>query len=104
MKRGKTVFPGVDGILKRGKIDFPPFEAAVKGGKTAFPKLTGPRGEGKPFSRVSRERESVGKRFSLRSPARAGQVGLHSYILVSLAFAAGTAATFMWWRSADQAR
>jgi ABC-2 type transport system permease protein len=35
---------------------------------------------------------------------RAEQVGLHSYILVSLAFFAGLAATFVWWQSADQAR
>jgi len=35
---------------------------------------------------------------------RAEQVGMHSYVLVLLAFIAGLAATFAWWRSADQAR
>lgn len=35
---------------------------------------------------------------------RAEQIGMHSYILVLLAFIAGLAATFAWWRSADQAR
>lgn len=32
------------------------------------------------------------------------QIGMHSYILVLLAFIAGLAATFAWWWSADQAR
>jgi ABC-2 type transport system permease protein len=35
---------------------------------------------------------------------RAGQIGLHSTIVVLLAFIAGVTATFAWWRSADQAR
>lgn len=35
---------------------------------------------------------------------RAEQVGVHSYLLVALAGAAGTAATFVWWQRADQAR
>jgi len=35
---------------------------------------------------------------------RAEQVGMHSYIVVLVAFITGTAATFAWWRSADQAR
>jgi ABC-2 type transport system permease protein len=35
---------------------------------------------------------------------RAEQIGMHSYILVGLAFIAGIAATFAWWQSADQAR
>jgi ABC-2 type transport system permease protein len=34
----------------------------------------------------------------------AEQVGVHSYVLVFLAFVAGLAATFAWWLSADQAR
>ena len=34
----------------------------------------------------------------------ADQVGLHSYLVVLLAFFVGVAATFAWWRSADQAR
>jgi len=34
---------------------------------------------------------------------RAEQVGLHSFVLVLLAFIAGIVATFAWWRSADQA-
>ena len=35
---------------------------------------------------------------------RAGQLGLHSYVGILLAFIAGVTATFAWWRSADQAR
>jgi len=35
---------------------------------------------------------------------RAEQVGLHSYLVVLLVFIAGIAATFAWWRGADQAR
>ncbi len=35
---------------------------------------------------------------------RAEQIGMHSYVLVWLAFIAGVAATFVWWQSADQAR
>jgi ABC-2 type transport system permease protein len=31
-------------------------------------------------------------------------IGMHSYVLVLLAFIAGAAATFVWWRSADQTR
>ncbi|MBA7665008.1 hypothetical protein ES703_73074 [subsurface metagenome] len=34
----------------------------------------------------------------------AEQIGIHSYIAVLLTFIAGIAATFAWWRSADQAR
>jgi ABC-2 type transport system permease protein len=34
----------------------------------------------------------------------AGPVGIHSYLLVFVAFIVGLAATFAWWRSADQAR
>jgi ABC-2 type transport system permease protein len=40
---------------------------------------------------------------SLSGPG-AERVELHSYVVVSLAFIAGIAATFAWWRSADQAR
>ena len=35
---------------------------------------------------------------------RAGQLGAHSYLLVLLAGVAGLAATFWWWRNADQTR
>ena len=35
---------------------------------------------------------------------RAEQIGLHSYISIPLAFVIGLAATFIWWRSADQTR
>ena len=37
-------------------------------------------------------------------PQGAEQVGLHSYILLLLAFVAGVDATVAWWRGADQAR
>lgn len=47
---------------------------------------------------------SVPALFSGMAGPHAKQLGLHSYILVLLAFIAGIAATFMWWRSADQAR
>ncbi len=36
--------------------------------------------------------------------SRADVVGLHSYIIVAIAFLAGLAATFAWWQSADQTR
>ncbi len=42
--------------------------------------------------------------FSVVYGQRAGQIGIHSYILVLLTFIAGIAATFAWWRSADQTR
>jgi ABC-2 type transport system permease protein len=35
---------------------------------------------------------------------KAAAVGRHSYLLVLLTFFAGLAATFIWWRSADQSR
>jgi ABC-2 type transport system permease protein len=35
---------------------------------------------------------------------RAGQLGLHSYLGVLLAFSAGLAATFAWWLNADQSQ
>lgn len=42
--------------------------------------------------------------FSVVYGQRAEQIGIHSYVLVLLTFIAGIAATFAWWRSADQAR
>ncbi len=36
--------------------------------------------------------------------SHADQVGLHSYLVVLLAFFVGAAATFAWWQSADQTR
>jgi ABC-2 type transport system permease protein len=42
--------------------------------------------------------------FSVVYGQRAEQIGLHSYVLVLLTFIAGIAATFAWWRSADQSR
>lgn len=35
---------------------------------------------------------------------RSGVLGLHSYLVVLLVFVAGLVATFVWWRSADQAK
>src|SRR5687767_14407140 len=35
---------------------------------------------------------------------RSEQLGIHSYVLVTLAGVAGLAATFYWWRNADQTR
>lgn len=34
----------------------------------------------------------------------ADQIGLHSYLMALLVFAAGTAATYLWWTSVDQTR
>ncbi len=42
--------------------------------------------------------------FSIMYGQRAGSVGMHSFVLVLLTFIAGLAATYAWWRSADQAR
>jgi len=42
--------------------------------------------------------------FSAVYGQRAEQIGIHSYILVLLTFIIGIAATFAWWRSADQTR
>ena len=42
--------------------------------------------------------------FSVVYGQRAEGIGIHSYVLVSLAFIAGIVATFTWWRSADQSR
>lgn len=47
---------------------------------------------------------SVPALFSGMAGPRAGDLGLHSYVSVSVAFAVGLAATFAWWRSADQVR
>lgn len=47
---------------------------------------------------------SVPALFSGMAGPRAADLGLHSYMSVSLAFAVGLAATFAWWRSADQVR
>lgn len=47
---------------------------------------------------------SVPALFSGMAGPNAEQLGLHSYVLVLLAFVGGISATFMWWRSADQAR
>jgi len=42
--------------------------------------------------------------FSVVYGQRAEQIGIHSYVLVLLTCIAGIAATFAWWRSADQTR
>jgi ABC-2 type transport system permease protein len=42
--------------------------------------------------------------FSVMYGQRAEQIGLHSYMVVLLAFFVGVGATVAWWRSADQAR
>jgi ABC-2 type transport system permease protein len=42
--------------------------------------------------------------FSVVYGQRAQPIGIHSYTLVLLTFIAGIAATFAWWRSADQTR
>lgn len=47
---------------------------------------------------------SVPALFSGMAGSPAEQLGMHSYILVLLAFVFGTLATFVWWRSADQTR
>jgi ABC-2 type transport system permease protein len=47
---------------------------------------------------------SVPALFSGMAGPRTADLGLHSYASVSLAFAVGLAATFAWWRSADQVR
>jgi ABC-2 type transport system permease protein len=47
---------------------------------------------------------SVPGLFSSLSGPRAEPIEMHSYIIVLLTFIAGIAATFAWWRSADQAR
>ena len=47
---------------------------------------------------------SVPALFSGAAGPRAELVGMHSYVIVILASLAGLAATFYWWRSADQTR
>ncbi|MBN1888528.1 MAG: ABC transporter permease [Thermoflexales bacterium] len=42
--------------------------------------------------------------FSVVYGSRAEPVGMHSFMMVGLVFIAGLAATYAWWRSADQAR
>ncbi len=42
--------------------------------------------------------------FSGAAGPRADQLGVHSYLLVTVALLIGTAATFLWWQRADQAR
>jgi ABC-2 type transport system permease protein len=37
-------------------------------------------------------------------PSGIEQIGMHSYVMVSLAFLVGAAATFTWWQCADQTR
>jgi ABC-2 type transport system permease protein len=47
---------------------------------------------------------SVPALFSGAAGPRAGLMGTHSYVIVSLASLIGIAATFYWWRSADHTR
>jgi ABC-2 type transport system permease protein len=47
---------------------------------------------------------SVPALFSGAAGPRAGLLGMHSYIIVFLASILGIAATFYWWRSADQTK
>ena len=47
---------------------------------------------------------SVPALFSGMAGPRAGDLGVHSYLAISLAFLAGLIATFSWWRNADQAK
>ncbi len=42
--------------------------------------------------------------FSGAVGPRAEQLGVHSYVIVLLASMSGIAATFYWWRNADQAK
>ena len=42
--------------------------------------------------------------FSVMYGQRAEQIGMHSYMVVLLAFFVGVAGTVAWWRSADQSR
>ena len=46
----------------------------------------------------------VSMMFSVMYGQRAEGVGLHSYLLVALTCLVGLAATFAWWRSADQSK
>ena len=47
---------------------------------------------------------SVPALFSGAVGPRAEQIGIHSYVIVLLASISGLAATFYWWRNADQAK
>lgn len=47
---------------------------------------------------------SVPALFSGMAGSPTDQLGMHSYVLVLLAFIVGTSSTFAWWRSADQTR
>jgi ABC-2 type transport system permease protein len=47
---------------------------------------------------------SVPALLSGAAGADAAQLGLHSYVVVLLAFVAGVAATLLWWQRADQSR
>ena len=47
---------------------------------------------------------SVPALFSGLAGPRADQIGPQSFALLALVLAAGLAATFTWWRSADQTR
>jgi ABC-2 type transport system permease protein len=47
---------------------------------------------------------SVPALFSGAAGPRAGLMGMHSYIIVLIASLTGLAATFYWWRNADQTR
>jgi ABC-2 type transport system permease protein len=47
---------------------------------------------------------SVPMMFSGAAGAAAGVIGIHSYVALTLVSLAGLAATFIWWRSADQTR
>jgi L-lactate permease len=42
--------------------------------------------------------------FSELAGPRANQIGLQSYIVVGVTCVTGLVGTFVWWRSADQAR
>ncbi len=46
---------------------------------------------------------SVPMLFSGMAGPRSEQLGMHSYVLVAVAFVAGLISTMVWWRSADQA-
>jgi ABC-2 type transport system permease protein len=45
-----------------------------------------------------------GMAFSVMYGQSSGPLGMHSYVVLLLAFIVGVVATFAWWRSADQAR
>jgi ABC-2 type transport system permease protein len=47
---------------------------------------------------------SVPALFSGMAGPRAGDLGLHSYLAITSTFAAGLAATFLWWERADHTR